>query len=208
MARRDDRKAAGVLLLLAVVGFVAKLAVSPGRAPGEIGFRLGPESRPSLDSVAAQAARLARPLADTERIDVDRAPAIELTRLPGIGSALATRIVSHREANGPFGSVDALDEVSGIGPRLLESLRPHIRFSARPIRMRRGSQRDDGSQVRINVATEAELVTLPGIGPGKARAILRYRRLNGNFKSINELLLVSGIGPATLDRLRGRVRVP
>lgn len=56
-------------------------------------------------------------------VNINTASALELEELPGIGPALAQRIVEHREANGPFGSVDELTEVSGIGQAKLEALR-------------------------------------------------------------------------------------
>ncbi len=56
-------------------------------------------------------------------VNINTASALELEGLPGIGPALAQRIVEHREANGPFGSVDELTEVSGIGQAKLEALR-------------------------------------------------------------------------------------
>jgi competence protein ComEA len=52
-------------------------------------------------------------------IDVNRASAAELEALPGVGPALAARIVAHREANGPFGSPEDLLQVSGIGAKTL-----------------------------------------------------------------------------------------
>lgn len=60
-------------------------------------------------------------------IDLNSASAAELETLPGVGPALAQRIITHRDLNGPFASVDALDEVSGIGPATLEKLRPLVR---------------------------------------------------------------------------------
>lgn len=57
-------------------------------------------------------------------IDVNSATRAELGALPNIGPALAERIASDREANGPFDSLDALDRVPGIGPRTIDSLRP------------------------------------------------------------------------------------
>jgi competence protein ComEA len=56
------------------------------------------------------------------RLDINRATAAELEELPGIGPVLAERIVEHREANGPFGEVGDLRDVSGIGERTLERL--------------------------------------------------------------------------------------
>jgi competence protein ComEA len=55
-------------------------------------------------------------------LNVNRATAIELERLPGIGPALARRIVADREAQGPFATVAALDRIPGIGPALMARL--------------------------------------------------------------------------------------
>ena len=56
--------------------------------------------------------------------------------------------------------------------------------------------------VNINTATEAELETLNGIGPAKAKAIIDYRKKQGGFKSIDELENVEGIGSKTLSNIR------
>lgn len=55
-------------------------------------------------------------------LDLNTATEEELTALPGIGPELARRIAAWREANGPFPTVEALAEVSGIGPAKLEAL--------------------------------------------------------------------------------------
>ena len=62
-------------------------------------------------------------------MDLDRADVTEITRLPRIGPGLAQRIVTWRAAHGPFGSLARLDSVPGIGPGLLEALRPFVTFS-------------------------------------------------------------------------------
>jgi len=132
----DDRRAALILasLLLAGAGTRLALTKSPG-APGDVALvsdtppathRPGP-----LRVTAATAARLLRPLQPGERVDVDVADATEITRLPRVGPALAQRIVDWRTAHGPFGSLERLDSVPGVGPRLLESLRPYVMFSGR-----------------------------------------------------------------------------
>lgn len=56
--------------------------------------------------------------------------------------------------------------------------------------------------VPLNTADEAALETIPGIGPVTAAAILAYRDQVGRFDSIDQLLDVDGIGPATLEAIR------
>ncbi|MDI3331092.1 MAG: ComEA family DNA-binding protein [Micrococcus sp.] len=55
-------------------------------------------------------------------VNVNTADAATLEQLPGIGPALAGRIVEHREQVGPYGSMEDLDAVSGIGPAMMERL--------------------------------------------------------------------------------------
>ena len=62
-------------------------------------------------------------------VDLDRASSGEIEALPGIGPALAERIVRHRDSAGSFGSVEALCGVRGIGPMLAEKLRPLVTFT-------------------------------------------------------------------------------
>lgn len=69
------------------------------------------------------------PTAHGPPIDLDRASAAEIERLPGIGPALAGRIVADREAHGAFGSLEALTGVPGIGKRMAERLAPSVTFS-------------------------------------------------------------------------------
>src|SRR5688572_12877674 len=59
------------------------------------------------------------------RIDINSASAAELSLLPGLGPALAQRIVEHRTSNGPFSSVDELNRVKGIGEAIIERLMPY-----------------------------------------------------------------------------------
>ena len=55
------------------------------------------------------------------KVNINTATAQELTALPGIGPAKAEAIIKHREANGPFKTVDELNDVKGIGNKILEN---------------------------------------------------------------------------------------
>ena len=57
-----------------------------------------------------------------EKININTAGEEKLAELPGIGEALARRIVEYREAQGPFGTIEELTEVSGIGQGKLSAL--------------------------------------------------------------------------------------
>jgi competence protein ComEA len=144
--------------------------------------------------------RQGRPLAQDEHIDVDLAPAGELARLPKVGPRLAKTIVADRQAHGPFGSLDGLDRVAGIGPGLLKTIGPHVVFGG-------ASAQRAPAPLNINTASLAELDALPGIGPAKARAIVRYREEHGAFAAIEGLAGVPGLSRAVLARLKETVVV-
>ena len=62
-----------------------------------------------------------------ETLDLNAAGAAELESLPGIGPALAARIVAWRAAHGRFHSIGELDSVPGVGPALLARVAPRVR---------------------------------------------------------------------------------
>jgi competence protein ComEA len=59
-------------------------------------------------------------------ININTADARELEALPGIGPAIAARVVEYRDANGAFSTVDELEAVSGISARMVDEFRPYI----------------------------------------------------------------------------------
>ena len=56
--------------------------------------------------------------------------------------------------------------------------------------------------LNLNIASQAALESLPGIGPTKAMDIITYRDQVGAFKTVDDLLNIAGIGPSTLDAIR------
>jgi len=220
-----ERRAILLLLGLAVGGQALRVLVArPGTPPGQIALLPAPPGSSPLAHRDSSVA-LARPLAPGERIDLDRASALEISRLPRIGLRFAKVIVADRESRGPFGSLDALDRVPGVGVGLLAAIRDNVRFSAVPApqppvplpnpalpdsastRNSAVRTRTDLPILNLNVATAAELERLPQIGPALAGRIVAFRQKYGPFPVVDSLIRVPGIGPATLARIRDRVRV-
>jgi len=61
--------------------------------------------------------------------------------------------------------------------------------------------------ININLASLEDLLTLSGIGESKAKSIIEYRDINGNFKDINELKNISGIGDALFDKIKDKITI-
>lgn len=127
----DDRRAALVLAILALAGAGARwlLTPRPGAPPGDVRIRVGDVDSSALRATARRAAQLSRPMQPGERVDLDGADVTEITRLPRIGPALAQRLVEWRAQHGPFGGLERLDSVPGVGPSLLAAIRPFVSFS-------------------------------------------------------------------------------
>ncbi|MEI3504666.1 MAG: helix-hairpin-helix domain-containing protein [Anaerovoracaceae bacterium] len=62
-----------------------------------------------------------------DRIDINTADSAELQKLNGVGPATAEKIISYRESNGRFKSVEEIKNVSGIGDKTYEKIKEHIR---------------------------------------------------------------------------------
>jgi competence protein ComEA len=81
-------------------------------------------------AIAPSATPVLAPAASLTRVDVDRASAVELEALPRIGPSLAKRIVADRSEHGPFGTLEGLQRVKGIGPRMAAQLAPYVTFGS------------------------------------------------------------------------------
>lgn len=155
-------------------------------------------------------------------IDLNTADAAALETLPGIGESKAAAIIQYRADHGGFKSVDELDNVSGIGPSTLASVRDLVSVgtggtatagapaaattssaatSSAATSTAAPASTSAGCPVNINKADAAALQDLPGIGESKAAAIVQYRTDHGAFSSCDGLDAVSGIGPSTLATL-------
>lgn len=72
---------------------------------------------------------LPRFLSARAKVDINHAEVEELTRLPGIGATLAERVIAYRVAHGPFTRVEELNNVNGIGNKVVEQIRDLVILS-------------------------------------------------------------------------------
>jgi len=164
------------------------------------------ESRGSRD----EAHRRALPLRSDERIDPNTAGEEDLDRLPGVGPAVAGRIVQVRQDHGLFAEPGDLLLVPGVGPATLARIAPYLEWpiqpqlggSVRPPRPDTDPTARKPARLDLNRASREELEGLPGIGPVMAGRILTLRANVGRFRRLDELQSVQGIGSATIERLR------
>jgi competence ComEA-like helix-hairpin-helix protein len=94
----------------------------PPRAPAPAYQPAGPASPRAV--AARPGERRAARAASAAPLDLNLASAADFERLPGVGPALAARIVDTRAREGPFGTVDDLRRVRGVGAATLARLRP------------------------------------------------------------------------------------
>ncbi|HEX4611060.1 MAG TPA: helix-hairpin-helix domain-containing protein [Urbifossiella sp.] len=182
---------------------------------------------------ARLAARPTEPAAPAAAVDLNRADRAELELLPGVGPKLAAAIDAHRRDRGGFASVEDLRSVPGVGPTVVDRLRPLVKvgpptavvpvaatdpelpYRARsqapaaakadpPARPPATRKLQPGDPpIDVNAASAEELQRLPGVGPVMAGAIAAGRP----FRSVNDLDRVRGIGTKTLEKLRPLVVV-
>jgi competence protein ComEA len=122
----------------------------------------------------------------------------------------ASRVQDAIEAAGGFGTQAAQDAVNLASP-LQDGAQVWVPALPAAGGAEGGSQQTvlqpPAARVDLNTATQAELESLPGIGPATAAKILAYREEHGPFVAIEEIQNVSGIGPATFERLRDLITV-
>jgi competence protein ComEA len=156
------------------------------------------------------------PIERTVSLDVNQADEIDLQQIPGVGPDLAKRIVQAR----PFGTIEELRRVSGIGPKTLENLQRYFHVARsyqeedpppRIVRARaddppvtKGKKKLPETPIDVNRATLLQLQQLPGIGPTLATRIIDARA-ERPFTRVDDLRRVKGIGPKTLEKLRPHV---
>ena len=132
MAGLSNYEKAVLALTAGFILFTGGWFWTQNRAQGEIQVTTIP--RPQQELIQEEGEGEANSWPDSllpgETIDLNTADVYELQRLPGIGEKRAADIVAYREEHGPFQTVDELDDVSGIGPGILEGLREYASVGA------------------------------------------------------------------------------
>ena len=154
------------------------------------------------------------------QLDIRIATFEELLCLSGIGEKRAKDIIAYRETN-PFTSVNQIMNIKGIGAKTYAKILPDLlafgdttnfKLASTPsstskIKNKTSSKAENTSIININTANLEELCTLSGIGKVKAQAIIDWRKENGSFANIEDLMKVKGIGPKTLEKNKDRLTV-
>ncbi len=143
----------------------------------------------------------------------------QLMQIDGIGEKTAQKIIDYRIAIGGYTSIGQLLNVDSIGEKTLEKLKKYLYVLNSADNSSSTSDSDGKSSkptteknivkypLDINFATYDELVTLSGIGDDKAKNIISHRKAKGYFYSIEEIMLVDGIGQKTFDGIKSKIIV-
>lgn len=201
---------AGQSVMVHVVGAV--------KSPGVVRLKVGDRVADAITAAggawtnaATDALNLAAKVEDGEKIIVPKRGTVAVS--PDSGSRSPTsspKTLAHRRGGTP--KFD--DGIPVVPPGVMEltplptpkpdgnataAVRNPASASTAPV--------EAGGMVSLNSATQSQLETLPGIGPKTAQAILEYRKQNGPFANVDDIINVKGIGPKKLEKMRPFLRL-
>jgi len=193
-SKRQTALLAAALLSSAVIGIV----VAGGRAPAQV-------APPATSSAPAPAPSPASPtVAPPLFVHVSGAVVA-----PGLYElAQGMRVADAIESAG--GAVRRADlDALNLAELLVDGAKVHVPLSGEIVAAGVDSVQASPSPapIDVNTADALALEAIPGIGPTRAAAIIAYRDEVGGFRSVDQLLEVQGIGPATLEAMREHVIV-
>lgn len=159
-------------------------------------------------------------IAAAATININSASVTELESLPGVGPAIAKKIIDNR----PYKSIDELTK-AGLSKKAIDKLRPMVTVGAAapaaappaaasktaPAAAKAKAAAEKpaaaklapGQKVNINTASKDQLVALPGIGPAKAQAIIDGRP----YKTPEDIMKVKGIKQRLYNKIKDNITV-
>jgi len=129
------------------------------------------------------------PVASISTTDLNLASESDLTRIRGIGTVLAGRILKFRDALGGFVSPDQLFEVYGLDSNVVGNVLEKFELK-REVRL-----------LNINEANREELQAHPYISYQMAGALVKYRKMHGTFSEVTELHELYSWKPGAIEKL-------
>ena len=160
-------------------------------------------------------------------IDINTSGYDELQRITGVGPTIAGRIIDYRDTNGPFYTIEEIQNVSGIGQATFEKMKNEITVGDIEAPPPEESEPalpppEDGEEealpppepepdtlgkININTASYEELQGITGVKTVIAQRIIDYRNANGPFDKIEDIKNVKGIGPVTFEKMKDQITV-
>ncbi len=123
-------------------------------------------------------------------VNINRADTAEFKKIPGIGSAYASRIIKYRQRLGGFYSVDQIREVYGIEDDLFATISQWMKV-----------ENDSLAGIPVNRASLEQLKSHPYINFYQAKAIIELRKRKGKLNDLSELKLLEEFSETDLERL-------
>lgn len=123
-------------------------------------------------------------------VDINQSDTSDWIAMPGIGPALARRIVLFREKLGGFHSIEQIGETYGLADSVFQLIRPRLLLNESTV-----------TKININTADANRLKQHPYIGWKLANALVKYRETHGSFKSPQDLSQIDLFSPDILLKL-------
>ncbi len=124
-------------------------------------------------------------------VDINTADTAILKKLPGIGPTYSTRIVNYRNKLGGFIKIEQISEVYGIKPETYNKIKPYLTISKIQVK-----------KININFSEYKDLVKHPYINSKTANKILKYKKANGFYSSVEILLQKNIIDEKIYNKLK------